>query len=148
MTAWLRAGFVLLVAWQAGAGLWAAVFPEGFFGSFPVPSHAWVSMFPPYNEHLVRDFGLALLQCVPVTVVCIRYPERRFVRAVLIGLLLFSVSHALFHEAHVVRTDDLLLQRVFLLFPVVLAVVLLYLSWKSPVDRPDHVEEPTPTAAP
>ncbi|ONI91681.1 hypothetical protein ALI22I_07315 [Saccharothrix sp. ALI-22-I] len=127
----LRTGIVLLALWQAGPALWAVVSPDGFFGAFPTPDHAWVRLFPPYNEHLVRDFGLALAQFVPVAAVCVKWPEPVFVRAVLIGSLLFSVPHMVYHEMHVVRADDLVWQRLSLWFPIVLAGWLLYLTRSS-----------------
>lgn len=130
-TTLLRAGLALLTLWQAGPALWAVVAPAGFYSTFPTPDHAWVRLFPPYNEHLVRDFGLALAQLVPVAVVCVKRPEPVFVRAVLIGSLLFAVPHLIYHELHVVRVDDLLWQRLSLWFPVVLAGWLLVLTRRS-----------------
>ncbi|MFJ6677169.1 hypothetical protein ACIQMJ_39220 [Actinosynnema sp. NPDC091369] len=136
----LRLGLALLVLWQTGPALWAAVSPAGFFSTFPTPSHAWVRLLPPYNEHLVRDFGLALLQFTPVAAVCVGRPEPVFVRAVLIGSLLFSVPHLIYHELHVVRVDDLVWQRLSLGFPVALAAYLLYLT--KPPRRPDEAHDP------
>lgn len=129
-TTLLRTGIALLALLQAGPALWAVVSPEGFFSSYPTPDHAWVSMFPPYNEHLVRDLGLASVQIVPVAAVCVRWPEPRLVRAVLIATLVFNAPHLLFHETHVVRTDDLIWQRLVLWFPVLLAVWLLPLTYQ------------------
>ena len=124
----LRIGLAVLALWQAGPALWAVVSPAGFFSTFPTPGHSWVRLLPPYNEHLTRDFGLALTQFVPAAAVCVRWPEPVFVRAVLIGSLLFSVPHLIYHEMHVVRVDDLAWQRLSLWFPVVLACWLLYLT--------------------
>jgi hypothetical protein len=136
----LRLGLALLLLWQTGPALWAAVSPAGFFTTFPTPAHAWVRLFPPYNEHLVRDFGLALLQFAPVAAVCVRWPEPVFVRAVLIGSLLFSVPHLIYHELHVVRVDDLVWQRLSLWFPIVLAAWLLSRTRSS--RRPVEASEP------
>ncbi|WP_447007178.1 hypothetical protein ACRAKI_12210 [Saccharothrix isguenensis] len=126
----LRAGCVLLIAWQVVVGLWAVLSPEGFFFGYPTREIGWVAMFPPYNEHLTRDYGLALLQLAPLTLVCLKLPEPVFVGALLTGSLLFHVPHLVFHELHVVRTDDLALQRLFLWMPIVLAAVLLYVARK------------------
>ncbi|MEV8435870.1 hypothetical protein AB0425_00720 [Actinosynnema sp. NPDC051121] len=137
----LRAGIALLTLWQAGPALWAVVSPAGFFSTFPTPDHAWVRLFPPYNEHLVRDFGLALAQFVPVAVVCVKRPEPVLARAVLIGSLLFSVPHLVYHELHVMRVDDLLWQRLSLWFPIVLAAWLLVLTRRSDEPGDSHVRD-------
>ncbi|CAL9428172.1 hypothetical protein SUDANB95_01981 [Actinosynnema sp. ALI-1.44] len=127
-TTLLRTGVIVLALWQAGPALWAVVSPEGFYSAFPTPDHAWVSSHPPYNEHLVRDLGLAALQLVPVAAVCVKWPEPVFVRAVLVASLVFSLPHMVYHETHAAHTDDLLWQRVALWLPILLAVSLLPLT--------------------
>lgn len=140
----LRVGIVVLVSWQVAIGLWAALHAEGFFFGYPTRGLSWVSMFPPYNEHLVRDYGLTLLQLAPVALVCLKRLDRAVVAATLIGVLLFHVPHLLYHEAHIVRTDDLALQRLFLWTPVVVAVGLLCLTRKLAKSlRPAVAEHPT-----
>ncbi|GAA0248128.1 hypothetical protein GCM10010492_54880 [Saccharothrix mutabilis subsp. mutabilis] len=124
----LRTGIIVLALWQAGPALWAVVSPEGFYWAFPTPDHAWVSAHPPYNEHLVRDLGLAALQLVPVAAVCVKWPQPVFVRAVLIASLVFSLPHMVYHETHVAHTHDLLWQRAALWFPILLAISLLPLT--------------------
>ncbi|MCE6997273.1 hypothetical protein LZG04_21060 [Saccharothrix sp. S26] len=133
----LRVGIALLGLWQGGPAVWAALWPAGFFSTFPTADHAWVRLVPPYNEHLVRDFGLALAQFLPVAVVCVKWPEPVFARAVLVGSLLFSVPHLIYHELHVVRVDDVVWQRLSLWFPIVPAAWLPYLtrSAREPGER-------------
>lgn len=126
----LRGGCALLVLLQVGVGLWAALGPEAFFSGYPTRASGWVALFPPYNEHLVRDYGLALLQLGPLALVCLKAPEPAFVAALLIGVLLFHLPHGIYHELHVVRTDDLVWQRLSLWTPVVLAAGLLVPTWR------------------
>jgi hypothetical protein len=38
-------------------GVWAALWPPGFYDDFPWPGHPWVAPLPAYNEQLIRDFG-------------------------------------------------------------------------------------------
>jgi hypothetical protein len=52
-----RAGLGILAVLQVIIGVWALFAPTGFYGSFPLPGHSWISLLPPYNEHLVRDVG-------------------------------------------------------------------------------------------
>jgi hypothetical protein len=139
----LLTGCALLILVQVGAGLWAAVFPEAFFAGYPTPGVGWVALFPPYNEHLVRDYGLALLQLAPLALVCLKLPEPAFVAALLIGVLLFHLPHGIYHELHVARTDDLVLQRLSLWTPVVLAAALLYPTWRLAKSRRPQTAAPT-----
>ncbi|ROP42479.1 hypothetical protein [Saccharothrix texasensis] len=131
----LRVGCALLVLVQVAVGLWAALAPEGFFSGYPTPEVGWVALYPPYNEHLVRDYGMALLQLAPLALVCLKRPEPVFVAALLAGVLLFHLPHAVFHELHVVRTDDLVWQRLALWSPVVIAAALLWPTWESARSR-------------
>ena len=48
----VRAGLGILAVVQLGIGLWQLVVPESFYRDFPT-----VSLAPPFNEHLMRDFG-------------------------------------------------------------------------------------------
>lgn len=139
----LRAGCALLILVQVGAGSWAALFPDAFFSGYPAPGVGWVALFPPYNEHLVRDYGLALLQLAPLALVCLKLPEPAFVAALLIGVLVFHVPHGVYHELHVVRTDDLAWQRLTLWAPVVLAAGLLYPTWRLARSRRPGTAAPT-----
>ncbi|WP_158852472.1 hypothetical protein [Saccharothrix deserti] len=142
----LRTGCALLILWQVAIGLWAVLFPEGFYLGYPTREVGWVAMFPPYNEHLVRDYGLALLQLAPLALVCLKRPEPVFVTAMLIGSLLFNAPHAVYHELHIVRTDDLALQRLSLCTPIVLAVGLLYLTHKLKASLRSAAAEERPAA--
>jgi hypothetical protein len=52
-----RLALALLCATGLFVGIWAVVFPRGFYEAFPGFGFAWVSPDGPYNEHLVRDVG-------------------------------------------------------------------------------------------
>jgi len=39
--------------------VWILLAPQGFYDTFPSGPAEWVSPLPPYNEHLLRDFGAA-----------------------------------------------------------------------------------------
>jgi hypothetical protein len=90
----LRAGLGVLAGTQLALGLWVLLLPE-LFWKWP-----WVSHLPPYNEHLLRDFGgagpvLAMVLCAAVATM-----DRRLVLTSLVAYLVAAVPHLLFHARH------------------------------------------------
>jgi hypothetical protein len=57
----VRAGLEILAVSQGVIGIWALLAPTSFYSSFPITGHPWVSLLPPYNEHLIRDVGSSVL---------------------------------------------------------------------------------------
>ncbi|MER7053847.1 MULTISPECIES: hypothetical protein [unclassified Streptomyces] len=92
--AWLRTGLALLAGAQVALGLWVLLLPE-LFWKWP-----WVSHLPPYNEHLLRDFGGASLALAVVLCAAVAAMERRLVVTALVAYLVSSVVHLLFHARH------------------------------------------------
>ena len=96
----LRAGLAFLALVEAVLGVWPLTAPRHFYENFPLPSHQWVAMFPPFNEHLLRDFGaLNLALCVVLVYAAVTL-QRALTRAVLVGYLVFAVPHLVFHLNH------------------------------------------------
>jgi hypothetical protein len=91
---WLRAGLWLLAGTQVVLGLWTLLLPE-LFWKWP-----WVSHLPPYNEHLLRDFGGASVALAVVLCSAAASLERRLVVTALVAYLVSSVAHLLFHAQH------------------------------------------------
>lgn len=95
-----RWGLTAMAVATGVVGLWALAAPLGFYESFPWPGRNWVSMLPPYNEHVLRDFGgLNLGFGVMFTVAAVR-PERLLSATLLVGYLCFAVPHLGFHVFH------------------------------------------------
>ncbi|MFE0206399.1 hypothetical protein [Streptomyces sp. NPDC058985] len=92
--AWLRAGLGLLAGTQVVLGLAIVLLPE-LFWKWP-----WVSHLPPYNEHLLQDFGGASLALAVVLCAAVAAMERRLVLTALVAYLVNSVAHLLFHARH------------------------------------------------
>ncbi|MGW7278926.1 hypothetical protein ACWGIV_11585 [Streptomyces sp. NPDC054844] len=92
--AWLRTGLGLLAGAQVVLGLWILLLPE-LFWKWP-----WVSHLPPYNEHLLRDFGGASVALAVVLCSAVAAMERRLVLTALVACLVSSVAHLLFHAQH------------------------------------------------
>ncbi|MFG3111618.1 hypothetical protein [Streptomyces tendae] len=90
----LRAGLGLLAGGQVVLGLWILLLPE-LFWKWP-----WVSHLPPYNEHLLQDFGGASLALAVVLCAAVATMERRLVLTALVAYLVSAVAHLLFHARH------------------------------------------------
>ena len=85
---------------QGVVGVWALLAPASFYRSFPISGHAWVSLLPPYNEHLIRDVGeLSLALTVVLTAAAVT--GQWLLSVVAIGALaVYAVPHAVYHALH------------------------------------------------
>ena len=75
MRTWTRSMVIVLGVLTATLGVWAGFAPESFYRDGPIPliDTNWVSLLPPYNEHLVRDYGFVNLGLtVPFLVAAIK----------------------------------------------------------------------------
>ena len=120
----VRIGLGILVAVQLGTGLWQLVLPDSFYRDFPT-----VDLAPPFNEHLMRDFGGANVAIGVIVLVVAIWFERRYVQLVLIAYLAFSTPHLVFHMTHLhgASAFDVAFQVVALGSAVVLPIVVLAL---------------------
>jgi hypothetical protein len=128
---WLRVGLALYLAVTALIGVWAALWPRGFYDDFPWPGHRWVGALPAYNEHLVRDFGGMNLAMAVVFGVAALSLDRRLATTVLVAYLVFAVPHLAFHLNHLepFATADAAAQ--------VVTLPLLALARRASAPRPD-----------
>jgi hypothetical protein len=92
------AAFLASVA--AVVGIWAGFFPLSFHEFFPFPGWGWVSRLGPYNEHLVRDYGLSNLALLVFTVWVFRKPTAESLKVLGGGWLTYSSFHFLWHMFH------------------------------------------------
>jgi hypothetical protein len=108
---------------------WILIAPKHFYDEFPGPSQ-WVSALPPYNEHLIRDFGSAGLGLAALAGLAAVWMERRLVQAAAICLLLGSLPHAIYHSTttEAYSTGDNLLSLTGLFLQVLLPLLILYLA--------------------
>jgi hypothetical protein len=132
----LRAGLAFLAVVQAVLGVWPLAAPRHFFDNFPLPTNQWVAYFPPFNEHLLRDFGSLNLALCAVLVFAAVTMERRLTQAVLIGYLVFAVPHLIFHLNHLSHMPfvDQAGNVVSLVAVVLIPLVLLPLTRKAAGD--------------
>lgn len=89
-------------------GGWAAVAPRSFYSHlFPGLGGDWVSAIGPYDEHLVRDFGEALVAIAVLLWTAAAVGGRRLVRVALVVALVQSVPHLAYHLTTTGRLDPL-----------------------------------------
>ncbi|WP_406147111.1 hypothetical protein [Streptomyces sp. NBC_01012] len=124
---WVRSCLALLAVGEGLPAAWALLWPRHFYDTYPLPGHPWVAGFPPYNEHLTRDFGAAVLALTVVLGWAACTARRGLVRAAAVSALTFCVPHLIFHSAHLGHPFGLeeAFQLVSLSVPVAAAVVAL-----------------------
>src|SRR3954447_8563796 len=96
----VRAGLVALGVGQGFAALWALAAPHSFYDSFPVAGAHWVSALPPFNEHLVRDYGASFLAIAVLGLIAAWVADRRLMQVTLIVWTIAALPHLIFHLAH------------------------------------------------
>jgi hypothetical protein len=127
VNAFLRIGLWFIAVTQTLVGAVQLLLPQTFYDDFPFPGHNWVSLLPPYNEHLMRDVGALNLSLAVVAIFAAISMERRLSIATLLGYLAFSLPHAIFHAGHLEHfpAGDAITQTVLLFFAVILPIALL-----------------------
>ena len=124
----VRAGLGILAALQAIVGVWALLAPTSFYRSFPLPGHAWVSLLPPYNEHLTRDVGeLSLALTVVLAAAAVTGHWLMSVVAI-IAAAVYAVPHAVYHSLHLegFPTGDAVAQMVGIALQLVLVAIVAW----------------------
>lgn len=101
LSGWRRRLIRVTLAYVALTGavvsVWALVAPRGFYDDFPAGPAEWVSVLPPYNEHLLRDYGSALLGLTVLAVAAAVLMERRLVQVTLLVLFAGVTPHLVYH---------------------------------------------------
>ncbi|MDA3625432.1 hypothetical protein OU415_08290 [Saccharopolyspora sp. WRP15-2] len=95
MRSWLRAGLFVLTFVHVATGIWTLFFPQSFYDDVPT-----VSDYPPFNEHLFRDFGAMNLAMAVVLGAAAVLLDRTLVLVALVSNLVWVVPHLVFHTAH------------------------------------------------
>jgi hypothetical protein len=134
MRAWTR-GLVILLAMAEGViGLWITLAPMSFYEDGPVPGTGWVKLLPPYNEHLLRDYGGMTLAITFILVVTAVKMTPFLVRVSMIALLLFVVPHTIFHIVHLEHftRSDAIAQTTTLVLTLLVPIVLIAMAGRLP----------------
>jgi hypothetical protein len=85
---------------QGYGAVFALFWPHAFFDDFPLPGANWVDALPPFNEHLVRDYGASFLALSALAAFAAYYAERRLIVVTAIVWEISALPHAIFHFAH------------------------------------------------
>jgi hypothetical protein len=123
----VRSALLLIAATPLLVGVGTLFFPRAFYDDFPPGSHVWVSPLGAYDEHLLRDFGGALLGLAVVLVLAAWWLERRLVVAALVATLVQSTAHFAYHltTTEDLSTADNVASLIGLAFSMVLSAALL-----------------------
>ena len=124
---WVRAILSYLLITNGGPGVWALFMPHAFHNYFPGFGRTWVSVYGPYNEHLIRDVGAFFLALAVLCFLTLLWPRLVTVRATAICLLVFNVPHLWYHlnHLHMLPLIDQIGNVVALSLGVLLALLLL-----------------------
>lgn len=104
--------------------------PRAFYDDFPTGPAAWVSVLPPYNEHLLRDFGSAGLGLAVLAVLAAVWLDRRLVQAAAIVIFAGSLPHVAYHftTTESLSTADNIASLFGLTLQLALPLAVLYLA--------------------
>ena len=90
----------------AMVGGWALLAPGGFYSASPTVGHAWVSLLPPYNEHLVCDVGALSLSLTVLLTAAAVVPTRSLVQTAAAAFMAYAIPHTIFHGLHLEGFPD------------------------------------------
>jgi hypothetical protein len=118
---------------QGIVGIWASLVPRSFYRSFPIPGHNWVSLLPPYNEHLIRDVGELNLALTVVLAAAALTGQRLLSVVAVIAAAVYAVPHAVFHMFHLqgFPTVDAVTQTTGIALQLVVIVIVGWLLWRE-----------------
>jgi hypothetical protein len=134
----VRVCLLLLALTPLFVGFGTLFFPHAFYGDFPPGSRHWVDRLGPYNEHLLTDFGGALLGQAAVLLLAAWWLDRRVVIAALVASMVQSTAHFAYHltTTGAYSTSDNVASLLGLVFSVALSVALLAYTATATGSRP------------
>jgi hypothetical protein len=129
----VRAGVGILALFQAIIGVWALFAPTSFYSSFPLPGHPWVSLLPPYNEHLVGDVGELSLALTVVLAAAAVIGQRLLSAVAVAAIAVYAVPHAIFHflQLEGFPTSDAIAQTIGIAFQLLVIAAVALLLWRD-----------------
>src|SRR5919106_4328033 len=137
----IRFALIYLAIAMGSVALYILLAPRTFYDDFPGWAQ-WVSALPPYNEHLLRDFGAAGLGLAVLAGLAAAWMDRRVVQAAAIALFAGTLPHTLYHftTTESYSTADNVLSLGGLVLQTALPLTVLYLASGAR-------QQPAPTAA-
>jgi hypothetical protein len=127
---WLRGGLIFLAFTPGVLAAWILTAPRSFYDDFPGGGREWVSALPPYNEHLLRDFGAANLGLLVLLVAAAVLLERRLVQVALLAYAASALPHFIYHATttETLSTTDNVLSLGGQAVTILLPLGLLFLT--------------------
>lgn len=124
-----RYGLLAVALAQLGATAQALLAPRPFYDDFPF-GRGWVEAYPPYNEHLVYDYGAFTLGALLALAIAAVWLDRRVVQLAIVAWLAGATIHFVYHLTTIDRLDtaDAIANAVALLVLIVLPAWLLVKS--------------------
>jgi hypothetical protein len=124
-----RVALVALAIGNGSTGLLARLDPKVFYDDFPF-GRSWVAADGPYNEHLVTDFGAALLAIAALCLVGVWRPTREVVVAAAVANIVLGGFHIVYHAGvtDLLSTTDNILSFTSIGLGIVLSLGLLALA--------------------
>jgi hypothetical protein len=128
-----RVALVALAAGQGATGLLARLNPQVFYDDFPF-GRSWVAADGPFNEHLITDFGAALLAIAALCLVGVWWPTREVVIAAAVANIVLGAFHISYHAgvADLLSRADNILSFTSIGLGILLGLMLLPLSRRLP----------------
>jgi len=138
VVSWLRALLATTGAVNMAVGAWAELAPHSWYRTFPGAGHHWVSAVGPYDEHLVRDVGAALLALGLLMIWSAAAPRAGLLRPAMVSVLVFAVPHFAYHAAawEHMGVGDNIANLVVLSLVVLVPAALLWFSRTKPMPSP------------
>ena len=135
-----RVALVALAIGNGATGLLARLNPQVFYDDFPF-GRGWVAADGPFNEHLVTDFGAALLAITALCLVGVWWPTREVVVAAAVANIVLGGFHIAYHAGvtDLLDTTDTVLSFTSIGLGVVLGLMLLPLSRGLPAAQSSKV---------
>lgn len=99
-----RYGLLAVAIAQLGVTLQALFAPRSFYEDFPF-GRGWVSAAPPYNEHLIYDYGAFTLGALLALVIAAVWLDRRVVQVAIVSWLIGAAIHFTYHAINADQLD-------------------------------------------
>ena len=133
-----RAGLAVLATASLVTGAWAFTAPRGFYDDFPGAGRQWVSLLPPFNEHLTTDVGGFYLAFAVLFAWAAVTLAGSLLRPLLTAYLVASTLHLGYHLAHLdgYPTADKVGQTLGFVVLMLIAVAVLVWSARGSGRRP------------
>jgi hypothetical protein len=125
----IRFALIYMAVALGVVAVYILVAPRTFYDDFPGWAQ-WVSALPPYNEHLLRDFGSAGLGLAVLAGIAAAWMDRRLVQAAAIALFAGTLPHTIYHftTTESYSTADNIGSLGGLVLQTVLPLLILYLA--------------------